>query len=127
MIQAKLRRNQVTPATIRKNSLKLIDTLASEGATSSSEGARRAVLKHWLIAEIKLLGVRVIPNILFEEPHGLIVTSDAPSNIFSQKSKLIVNLIPSYEGALRQAASKLIVNCAFDLNKLIKLILASCH
>ena len=34
MIQAKLRQNQVTPATIRNDSFKLIDTLASEGAAS---------------------------------------------------------------------------------------------
>ena len=93
----------------------------------NSEGARRAATKRWLIVENILPGVRVIPNILCEEPHGLIVTSDAPSNIFSQKSKLIVDSIPSYEGALRRAASKLIVICAFDLNKLIKLISASRH
>jgi hypothetical protein len=35
MIQAKLRRNQVTPATIRNDSFKLIDMLASEGAKAS--------------------------------------------------------------------------------------------
>jgi hypothetical protein len=35
MIQAKLRRNQVTPATIRNDSFKLIDTLTSEGAKAS--------------------------------------------------------------------------------------------
>ena len=51
MIQAKLRRNQVTPATIRNDSFKLIDTLASEGVTSSSKGARRSVSKRWLIVE----------------------------------------------------------------------------
>jgi hypothetical protein len=93
----------------------------------NSEGAQRAAAKRWLIVENILPGIRVIPNILCEEPHGLIVTSDAPSNIFSQKSKLIVDSIPSYEGALRRAASKLIVICAFDLNKLIKLISASRH
>jgi hypothetical protein len=85
----------------------------------------------------------VIPNISYEEPHGLIVTSNAPpnfeqklafdneasfdtSNVFSQKSKLIVNSIPSYEGA-QKAALKLIVICSFGLNELIKLISASRH
>jgi len=96
-----------------------------------------------LIVENILPGARVIPNISCEEPHGLIVMSNAPpnferelafddeesfniSNIFSQKSKLIVDSIPSYEGA-QKAASKLIVICAFSLNELIKLISASRH
>jgi hypothetical protein len=35
MIQAKLHQNQVTPATIRNDSFKLIDMLASEGAKAS--------------------------------------------------------------------------------------------
>ena len=52
----------------------------------NSEGARRAATKRWLIIENILPGVRVIPNILCEDPHGLIVTSDAPSNDFCQKS-----------------------------------------
>ena len=98
---------------------------------------------HWLIVENILPGARVIPNISCEEPHGLIGTSNVPpnferelafddkasfdtSNVFSQKSKLIVDSIPSYEGAQR-AASKLIVICAFGLNELIKLISASRH
>ena len=98
-------------------------------------------IPHWLIVENILPGARVIPNISCEEPHGLIVTSNAPpnfeqelafdneasfdtSNVFSQKS--IVDSIPSYEGAQR-AASKLIVICTFGLNKLIKLISASRH
>ena len=96
---------------------------------------------HWLIVENILPGARVIPNISCEEPHGLIATSNVPpnfeqelafndeaffdaSNIFGQKSKLIVDSIPSYEGAQR-TASKLIVICAFGLNELIKLISAS--
>ncbi len=73
----------------------------------------------------------MVSNTSCEEPHGLIVTSDAPpnfehefavkdkasfntSNVFSQKSKLIVDYvsIPSSEGAQR-AALKLIVICAF--------------
>jgi hypothetical protein len=60
----------------------------------------------------------MVSNTSCEEPHGLIVMSDAPpnfeqefavndeasfdtTNVFSQKSKLIVNyvLIPSSEGA----------------------------
>ena len=98
---------------------------------------------HWLIVENILPGAHVIPNISCEEPHGLIVTSNTSpnferelafndeasfdtSNVFSQKSKLIVDSIPSYEGAQR-AASKLIVICAFGLNELIKLISASRH
>jgi hypothetical protein len=98
---------------------------------------------HWLIVVNILPGARVIPNISCEEPHGLIVTNNVPpnferelafdneasfdtSNVFGRKSKLIVDLIPSYEGAQR-AASKSIVICAFGLNKLIKLIMASCH
>jgi hypothetical protein len=85
----------------------------------------------------------VIPNISCEEPHGLIATINVPpnferelafddeaffdaSNIFGQKSKLIIDSIPSYEGAQR-TASKLIVICAFGLNELIKLISASRH
>ena len=85
----------------------------------------------------------MIPNISCEEPHGLIVTNNVlpnferelafndkasfdTSNVFGQKSKLIVDSIPSYEGAQR-AASKLIVICAFGLNELIKLISASRH
>ena len=96
---------------------------------------------HWLIVENILLGARVIPNISCEEPHGLIVMKNVPpnferelafddeasfdtSNFFGQKSKLIVDSIPSYEGAQR-AASKFIVLCAFGLNELIKLISAS--
>ena len=42
VIQAKLRQNQVTPATFRNNSFTLIDTLASEGAALCSEGAQPA-------------------------------------------------------------------------------------
>jgi len=69
-----------------------------------------------LIVENILPGARVIPNISCEEPHGLIVTNNVPpnfeqelafndeasfdtSNVFSQKSKLIVDSIPSSEGA----------------------------
>jgi hypothetical protein len=48
------------------------------------------------------------------------------SNFFGQKSKLIVDSIPSYEGA-QKATSKLIVIWAFGLNELIKLISASRH
>ena len=98
---------------------------------------------HWLIVENTLPGARVIPNISWEEPHRLIVTNNVPpnferelafddkasfdtSNVFGQKSKLIVDSIPSYEGAQR-AASKFIVLCAFGLNELIKLISASCQ
>ena len=70
----------------------------------------------WLIVENILPGARVIPNISCEEPHGLIVTNNVPpnfeqelafndeasfdtSNVFSQKSKLVVDSIPSSEGA----------------------------
>ena len=63
MIQAKLRRNQVTPATTCNDSFKLIDTLASEGVTSSSEGARRSVSKRWLIVKSKSEGARAAPNL----------------------------------------------------------------
>ena len=35
---------------------------------------------HWLIVENILPGAHVIPNISCEEPHGLIVTSNAPPN-----------------------------------------------
>jgi hypothetical protein len=71
---------------------------------------------HWLIVENILPGARVIPNISCEEPHGWIVTNNVPPNfeqelafddkasfdtskVFSQKSKLIVDSIPSSEGA----------------------------
>ena len=110
------------------------------------EGAAPSILRNipcWLIVENILPGAGVIPNISCEELHRLIVMSDAPpnferelafdnkasfntSNIFSQKSKLIGDSIPSYEGYQR-AALKLIVICTFDLNVLIKLILVSCH
>ena len=76
-----------------------------------------------------------------EEPHGLIVMSNAPhnfeqdlalgneasfdtSNIFGPNSNLIVDLILSTAGA-QITASKLIVMCTFGLNELIKLMLAS--
>ena len=42
--------------------------------------------------------------------------SEGERNVLKTTSRLIVDSIPSYEGALRQAASKLIVICAFDLN-----------
>jgi hypothetical protein len=80
-----------------------------------------------------------------EEPHQLIVTSNTPPyfegefivddkasfkslNVFSKKSKLIVDyvLIPSSEGAQR-VASKLIVICAFGYNEIIELIKIFCH
>ena len=78
----------------------------------------------------------MVPNISCEEPHGLIVTSNAPpnfecelvfddeaswdnSNVFSQKSQVDCRLDFKlcYEGA-QIAASKLIVICAFGINKL---------
>jgi hypothetical protein len=94
-------------------------------------------ISHWLIVENTLPGARVIR----EEPHGLIVMSNAPhnfeqdlalgnkasfdtSNIFGPNSNLIVDLILSTAGA-QITASKLIVMCAFGLNELIKLMLAS--
>ena len=73
MIQAKLHQNQVTPATICNDSFKLIDTLASEGVTSSSEGAHRSVLKRWLIVENILPrseGAQPAPTILCNELCG---------------------------------------------------------
>ena len=92
---------------------------------------------HWLIVENILPGARVIPNISCEEPHGLIVTNNVPPNferelafddkasfdtskVFSKKSKLIVDSIPSSEGAQR-AASKLIFDFVIH-HELIKLI-----
>jgi hypothetical protein len=88
MIQAKLCRNQVTPATICNYSFKLIDMLACEGATSSSDGAQRAVLKHWLIVENILPGVRVIPNILFEKTPWVDCDERRPVKRFQPKSNL---------------------------------------
>jgi len=64
-----------------------------------------------------------IPNDDFQLIVKLIVDSSSEG---AQKSKFIVDSIPSYEGAQR-AASKLIVICAFGLNKGINLISASCH
>jgi hypothetical protein len=54
------------------------------------------------------------------------MTAKTVSITFYDDFQLVVKsiLIPSYEGAQR-AASKLIVICAFGLNKLIKFILAS--
>jgi len=63
------------------------------------------------------------PNNDFQLVVKLIVDSSSEG---AHKSKLIVDSIPSYEGSQR-AASKLIVICAFGLNKLIKLISASRH
>ncbi len=101
-----------------------------------------------LIVENILPGARMVSKTSCEEPHVSIVTSNAlpnfeqkfavdneasfdTSNVFSQKSKSIVDyfLIPSSEGAQR-ATSKLIVICTFGYNEIIELIqiiMAFCH
>jgi hypothetical protein len=113
-----------------------------------SEGAHTAILCNtlcWLIVDNIHLGARMVSNTSCKEPHGLIVTSNAPlnfeqefavddkasfdtSNVFNRKSKLIVDyvLIPSSEGA-QSAASKLIFICIFGFNKIIEPITVFCH
>jgi hypothetical protein len=66
------------------------------------------------------------PSILCNTPRWLIVDYSIVPASFYDDFQLVVEsiLIPSYEGAQR-ATLKLIVICAFGLNELIKLILAS--
>jgi hypothetical protein len=78
-------------------------------------------------AMVLLTAVREKSNGNFT-PQKMIVDYSIASAFFYDDFQLVVKsiLIPSYEGDQR-AASKLIDICAFDLNKLIELILASGH
>ena len=117
MIQAKLHQNQVTPATIHNDSFKLIDTMASEGVTSSSEGVKRSVSKRWLIVENTLPrseGAQPAPTILCNElcGRGLIVDFIPMTLNLLLPPALNGDIAPTHQLNLHvESKSKLIVIC----------------